>query len=52
MRVQVTPLLQECFDHILKEGTVPPSWREAIISINPKKVKIGRNAVDTGQSLF
>ncbi len=36
---QVTPLLCKWFNTILKEGVLPPSWREAIISVIPKDGK-------------
>lgn len=38
-RTQLTPLLLRSFNHTLKEGELPQSWREAIISVIHKQGK-------------
>uniref|UniRef100_A0A3B4EY79 Reverse transcriptase domain-containing protein n=1 Tax=Pundamilia nyererei TaxID=303518 RepID=A0A3B4EY79_9CICH len=38
-RTQVTPVLLNCFNHTLRTGVAPQSWREAVISIIPKDGK-------------
>lgn len=39
MRKTLLPLLETCFNYILKEGALPPSWSEAFISVIPKEGK-------------
>lgn len=39
LRSELVPLLQKTFNYILQEGVIPPSWREAIISVIPKEGK-------------
>lgn len=39
MRNKVLPLLDTCFNYVLKEGASPPSWREAFISVISKEGK-------------
>uniref|UniRef100_A0A3Q3BC05 ribonuclease H n=1 Tax=Kryptolebias marmoratus TaxID=37003 RepID=A0A3Q3BC05_KRYMA len=34
-----TPLLGDCFNHVLSGGETPPSWRRAVISVIPKPGK-------------
>lgn len=43
MREQVTSLLYKCFNYTLKEGDLPPSRKEAIISVIPKEGKNRKN---------
>lgn len=38
-RPQITSMLLNCFNHTLKTGEAPQSWREAVISIIPKEGK-------------
>lgn len=38
-RPQVIPILLNCFNHILRIGEAPRSWREAVISVIPKEGK-------------
>ena len=35
----LTPTLKSCFNHVLKGGDTPVSWRQAIISVIPKTGK-------------
>lgn len=39
MREHLVPLLDTCFNYILEDGSPPPSWREAFISVIPKEGK-------------
>ena len=39
MRENLVPLLDKCFNYILEDGSPPPSWREAFISVIPKEGK-------------
>ena len=39
LRQQLVPVLHKAFNWILKEGEIPPSWREATISVIPKEGK-------------
>ena len=36
---QIVPILLECFNHALKEGDPPRTWREAVISVIHKEGK-------------
>ncbi len=38
-KLQITPVLLNCFNHILRTGEAPQSWKEAVISIIPKEGK-------------
>ena len=44
-RDSLTPLLLECFNYVLKGGEIPPSWKQAIISVIPKP---GKDKTDCG----
>lgn len=33
---QLIPLLESSFNHTLEHGELPPSWKEAVISVIPK----------------
>lgn len=39
LRSELVPLLLMTFNYILQEGKIPPSWREATISVIPKDGK-------------
>lgn len=41
----LTPKLKDTFNHVLKTGITPPSWREAVISLIPKE---GKDKLDCG----
>ena len=36
---QIVPIHLDCFNHTLKEGDPPRTWREAMISVIPKEGK-------------
>lgn len=36
-RTQITPVLLNCFNHTLRTGVTPQSWKKAAISIIPKE---------------
>ena len=36
-KFQITPMLLNCFNHTLRTGEAPQSWKEAVISIIPKE---------------
>ena len=38
-RNSLTPILLKCFNHVLKGGETPASWKQAIISVIPKAGK-------------
>lgn len=37
MKDLLTPVMKRTFDHVLRTGETPPSWREAAISLIPKE---------------
>ena len=39
LREQLIPIVHKSFNHTLREGVPPPSWREATISVIPKEGK-------------
>lgn len=39
LREQLIPILHKSFNYILREGVIPPSWREATILVIPKEGK-------------
>lgn len=39
LREQFIPILHKSFNYTLREGVIPPSWREATISVIPKEGK-------------
>lgn len=39
LKPQLSPLLLNTFDWVLQKGELPPSWREAVISVIPKEQK-------------
>lgn len=45
MREQLVPMLHKSFNYTLQEGVIPPSWREAAISVIPKE---GKDLADCG----
>ena len=44
-RTELQPSLLHIFNKALKEGIVPPTWREATISVIPKE---GKDRLDCG----
>ena len=38
-RNELKPIMIETFNEILREGKIPPSWREAVITVLPKEGK-------------
>lgn len=45
MKNVLTPKLKDTFNHVLKTGITPPSWREAVISLIQKE---GKDKLDCG----
>ncbi len=45
LRTELVPLLLKTFNWVLQEGEIPPSWREATISVIPKE---GRDRQECG----
>lgn len=39
MEGSLAPVLQSTFNWVLKENSIPPSWREAVVSLIPKEGK-------------
>lgn len=39
LRTELVPLLEKTFNYVMHEGEIPPSWREATISVIPKEGK-------------
>ena len=45
MKEQLLPLLEKCFNYVLKKNSIPPSWNEAFISVIHKE---GRDKKECG----
>lgn len=52
MRESLLPLLKTCFNHIMSKGTLPPSWREAYISVIQRRAKTSWTETHIGRLMF